>query len=331
MSVTFRLRSLQRLNRFGQEESLYFLESDAAGIAVRPDHGFNCYRWWVKRDGTTHEILYSAPDFFEDIRPTRSGFPILFPFPNRIRHGRMTWAGQDYQLPLNDATGVNAIHGFACRYPWRVLDYHADADSAWIRGEFQASKDGFNTRRLWPGDYRLQIRFVISADSLRVEALAHNPDDHPVPFGLGYHQFFSIPFLGDDNPMIQIPAKAIWELEHNLPTGLVAPVDEVRNLRQGKPFQELQLDDVYTKLNPSTGTWTYLGGVLGKSGSLKMYGSPSFREVVAFTPPHRNAVCLEPYTCTTDAVNLQAHKVDAGWETMGPGGNWSALVEMRLS
>jgi aldose 1-epimerase len=52
--------------------------------------------------------------------------------------------------------------------------------------------------------------------------------------------------------------------------------------------------------------------------------------LVVFTPPHRQAFCVEPYTCTTDAVNLQQRGVDAGWLTLPPGGRWSAVFEMRL-
>ena len=31
---------------------------------------------------------------------------------------------------------------------------------------------------------------------------------------------------------------------------------------------------------------------------------PEFRELVVFTPPHGRSVCLEPYTCVSDAANL---------------------------
>jgi aldose 1-epimerase len=50
---------------------------------------------------------------------------------------------------------------------------------------------------------------------------------------------------------------------------------------------------------------------------------------VAFTPPHRLAVCLEPYTCTTDAINLEQQGVNAGWRVLKPG--TSALAEIRLA
>ena len=35
-------------------------------------------------------------------------------------------------------------------------------------------------------------------------------------------------------------------------------------------------------------------------------------------------LCIEPYTCATDALNLQARGVDAGLLTLPPGGRWSA-------
>jgi aldose 1-epimerase len=42
-------------------------------------------------------------------------------------------------------------------------------------------------------------------------------------------------------------------------------------------------------------------------------------------------VALEPYTCATDAINLQQRGVDAGLLVLGPGGKWQGVVEMRLA
>ena len=38
----------------------------------------------------------------------------------------------------------------------------------------------------------------------------------------------------------------------------------------------------------------------------------SFRELVVFTPFWTQAVCIEPYTCITDAMHLQQERFDAG-------------------
>src|SRR5262245_60069596 len=81
--------------------------------------GFKCRYWQVTLNGDMMELIYSDPHLLDNPVPTRSGFPILFPFPNRIRDCRFVWAGKQYQLPLNDPAKKSAIHCFACRHPWK--------------------------------------------------------------------------------------------------------------------------------------------------------------------------------------------------------------------
>ena len=61
-----------------------------------------------------------------------------------------------------------------------------------------------------------------------------------------------------------------------------------------------------------------LASLQGPRVRLDVLASKDFRDLVVFTPPHRHAVCLEPYTCITDAANLQAKGVDAGWRVWLP-------------
>ena len=42
------------------------------------------------------DILYSAPDWESNPVPTRSGHPILFPFPGRLRDGTFTFEGKTF-------------------------------------------------------------------------------------------------------------------------------------------------------------------------------------------------------------------------------------------
>jgi aldose 1-epimerase len=95
---------------------------------------------------------------------------------------------------------------------------------------------------------------------------------------------------------------------------------------------ELTLDDVLTGLPARAAR---LDGLIeratltgGPGRPLRLFCSPVFREMVVFNPPHRQAFCIEPYTCTTDAINLQAQGVDAGWLVLDPGATWSAVVEL---
>jgi aldose 1-epimerase len=319
----------------GRDATVYTLAGPGQAAEVWPALGFNCFSWTVIESGRVLDLLYSDPALFGDGRPTRSGIPVLFPFPNRIRDGRFTWDGRAYQLPPNDPAQKNAIHGFACRHPWRVVGHGADATSAWITGQFRGSLDAPECRDLWPADYELTLTIRLASGKLRLEAEVFNPDVKPLPFGLGYHPYFKLPFAPGDAAAcpVQVPARSFWRLTESLPDGERLPVDAPRDLAAPRRFGDLKLDDVLTDITTAAGAdgLRDCGTILGDARlSLRVYCSPVFRELVAFTPPHRQAFCVEPYTCATDAINLQSRGVDAGWLTLAPGQRWSAAVEMRV-
>jgi aldose 1-epimerase len=322
----------------GLDPTVHVLEDGAGARAeVWPALGFNCYSWQVEVDGQPLRLLYADPALFNNGRPTRSGIPVLFPFPNRIRAGRFRWGGKDYQLPLNDPAQKNAIHGFACRRPWRVLDQGADATGAWVTGAFRCSQDDPASRALWPADHEIRLTYRLGEGLLRLEAEVSSPEGEALPFGLGYHPYFRLPFTGDgpaDSCLLNVPARSYWVLQENLPTGEKRHVDGPRDLNVVRPFGEITVDDVLTALpdEPPGADGLIERGAIDGGGQTRLHVrcSPDFREVVVFTPPHRQAFCIEPYTCTTDAINLQQRGLDAGWRELPPGRSWSAVVELRI-
>jgi aldose 1-epimerase len=323
--MAFQVRS-EALGRVGGlDPTVYILEGNGERADIWPAQGFNCFRW-LTRAGSV-DVLYADPKFLEGSSPTRTGIPVLFPFPNRIRDGRFTWDGKNYQLPQNDPAKKNAIHGFACRRPWRVVDQGADQTSAWVTGEFQGSRDAADCHDLWPADYRLRITYRLGAGRLRIEARVENPDQQPLPWGLGYHPYFRV---DDRDCFIQVPARHLWELHETLPSGKRRDLDPARDLNEPRLFQDVQVDDVLTDLSgaPRTDGLRLLGVVRRPGAEVRVYSSPSFREAVVFTPPHRQAFCIEPYTCTTDAINLQQRGIDAGLIVLAPGQDWAGIVEI---
>ena len=232
----------QRDNRQGLDKNVFVL-SDATGKSraeVWPALGFNCFRWQTTISGRPVEVLYTDPQLFENGRPTRCGVPILFPFPNRIRDGRFTWEGKTYQLPLEDSTKKNAIHGFACRKPWRVIGSGADESGAWIAGEFQGSVDAPESLAQWPTDYGIRVMYRLTKDRLQIAAGVWNPGKVALPFGLGYHPYFSVPLMPgtcETDHKIEAPARSRWELSENLPTGKRGPADAAHDLRRRAPWR----------------------------------------------------------------------------------------------
>jgi aldose 1-epimerase len=131
-----------------------------------------------------------------------------------------------------------------------------------------------------------------------------------------------------------VPAHEFWELQENLPTGRRLSVDGPRDLNRPRRMSELALDDVLTALPDRP---PRLDGLIeratltaGPGGPLRLFCAPAFRELVVFNPPHRQAFCVEPYTCATDAINLLQRCTETGWLVLPPGGTWSAAVELWL-
>lgn len=319
-------------------DTVYSLRRDSTGTLAEfwPAFGFNCLRWCVKTESGSHELLYHTPEWETNPVPTRSGIPILFPFPNRIRDGVYRDRGKEYRLPLNDSTKKNAIHGFSPRHSWRVFGYQVEADNAWIHADFQPSKDAPETTSLWPEDYVLTIIYRLSDNALQLESRVRNLGTQALPFGLGFHPYLRFPCADADISRYRLhaPARSIWESVDNLPTGQLQAVPDSLNWNRPRTVGSAQLDTLYGDLGCITQRQDglLLRAQLGHDeypGAVQLWTTIDFRESVLFTPPHRQAICIEPYTCATDAVNLQERGIDAGWKTLAPGETWSGTIEFR--
>src|SRR5437763_1561089 len=184
--------------------------------------------------------------------------------------------------------------------PFRVRTAGGGDESAFAALEFLGSRDALECRALWPADYRLTLTWTLTARALTLHAAVQNPDRVPLPFGLGFHPYFRVP--ADGTATMQATARRRWELADSLPTGRLLDLDAAHDLRRPRPVGELALDDVYTDLPPATCALVVCGEVSSATGTVRVSASPDFRDLVLFTPPHRQAACIEPYTCPTDAI-----------------------------
>ena len=294
---------------------------------IAPDLGFNCFEFRAIVAGRPVDVLDAVPGFEAGgLKASGSGIPILFPFPNRIRQGKFHWAGQDYSLPVTDKFG-NAIHGLCLDRPWRVIEQKDDL----VTGQFQLSVDAPDRLHLWPTDFMIEVDYEIVRNRLRANFRIGNPSNKILPWGLGTHPYFKIPLGAESqvgNCLVEVPAARRWELLDRVPTGKILELDEDFDLREGAYVDAVTLDDVYTMVNCDGPQFdcTVMDERAGVQVTLTC--PPIFREIVAFTPPNRAAVCLEPYTCPTDAVNLTARGIDCGWRTLGPGSEFHTWIDI---
>ncbi len=305
--------------------------SSGAFASVLPSFGFNLFDLRLPAAGAVRRMVVAADDFADNpSRPGRNGTPILFPFPNRIRAGKYEFGGKSYQIPV--AANVHAIHGFAIAAKWDVIDQGATADEAFLVGRFHLAEHSPEGRALWPTDAILTVRYALAGRRLTMTATVSNPTDADLPYGFGIHPYFRLPFASKDTTKgrVILPASEYWPLEGYLPTGERKPVDARLDFRKGRSMAGLKLDDVLTGLE-FAGDRCVCRLVDDDLGAEFRLGfDRTFRELVAFTPPQDDTlIAVEPYTQTTDAINLQARGVDAGLRVLGHGKSESMTIVME--
>lgn len=303
-----------------------------ATAKIAAELGFNCYEFIAPVAGELVDVIDAAPDFIEGKASfSGHGIPLLFPFPNRIKGARFTWKGKDYHIPPGKAAynKDNAIHGFCLDRAWKVTDQGEN----FAVGEFQLSREAPDRREYWPADFILEVHYTLKDTTLRADIRVTNPDSVPLPWGFGTHPYFKLPLGKSSHPkhcLIEAPASEQWDLIECLPTGEKRPIPETIDLREGAYFDVLKVDDVLSGLpkGPEPIRCTIYDE--GAGLQLEQITDPVFRELVVYIPPGRAAVCLEPYTCVTDAINLEGKGIDTGWQVLPPGKSWTSWIEIRV-
>lgn len=306
-----------------------------ARASILAGFGFNCYEFVANLKGREVNVLWSEPDFASGTkRPSGSGIPLLFPFPGRLRGTTFPWEGREYSLEAGDGRG-NAIHGFVLNRAWRVLERSPSR----VVGQFQASVDDPAILNQWPADFRVTATYELAGNRLSSAFVFENPDEKTLPCGFGAHPYYRLPLgatSSGDACLVTIPATRQWELVDMLPTGKCYELSRANGYQQGLRFGEMTFDDVFGGLvfdgddcvseivDPESNT------------RLSMRFDRSFRELVVYTPPHRGAVCVEPYSCVPGTVGLDAREgldvsnVDFGLRVLQPGESFTSRVELSV-
>jgi aldose 1-epimerase len=295
---------------------------------ILPGFGFNCFSYRAAHDGGETELIWSEPGFERgDKRASGSGIPLLFPYPGRIRGKTLQWERREYSLEGDDGRG-NAIHGFVLARPWRVLQ-QTDAE---VTAAFQAAVDDPKLLDCWPADFRITVTYRFEHGGLSSAFTIENPGDQPLPFGFGTHPYFCVPLGGAsaDACRVVLPASSRWELAEMLPTGRQHPLDQIEKYHAGLAFGEMAFDDVFCDLQFQDDRCTFQVIDAESRRQLDVEFDRSFRECVVYNPPHRQAVCIEPYTCVPNAVELKEQGIDSGLRVLAPGQSVPMQITIKL-
>lgn len=289
---------------------------------ISPEIGFNLFSLVV--DGV--ELLWTSSEFGSgNASASGSGIPILFPFPGRLTGQEYNYRGNVYRIDSNDGAG-NAIHGFVLDRPWRVVEHRVDR----VVGEFQPSIDDPSVLEQWPTDFIIRCTYEARSDGVAASYVIENPEDKHLPCGLGTHAYFRVP-VGQgiaDEAIVTCPVSERWTLDNLLATGNVESLDSTEPLAQGIRFEKITLDDVFSGITFADGRATATISN-PSSGKVLVYTWDEACELcVIYTPPHREAICMEPYTLVPGGLAFDTG--EHGLIELKGGESFSHSMEIRL-
>ena len=226
----------------------------------------------------------------------------LLPWPNRLADGKYFFRNQELQLPIDEVSRHNAIHGLTRWSSWSVADLQAD------KAQMEHT---IHPRPGYPFTLQLRIEYVLTDTGLSVRTTARNRGQTALPFGAGQHPYLTVGTPLVDSATLQVPAESRLELDpdRRLPTGRMLSVGGTeQDFRAPRTIGPLLLDDCYTGLRrePDGIARVVLSGPEG-GRSVVVWMDQHFRYVMVFsgdslTPERRRrGLAVEPMTCPPNA------------------------------
>lgn len=267
-------------------------EAGANYLAFVP--GFGSCVLELRLNGVSLLDGYHTPAELEANRWAKN--TVLFPFPNRLSDGAFTWDGMTYQFPINEPISGTALHGFGQDKPMQAYDFKMDAAQA--RADCRYSDAG--AQDYYPFPFTFSIHFVLRQGALDIEMRFKNDGQADLPAGLGWHPYFTLAPKIDEMSMQMPDTELVGVDERMIPTGKKYPYNDFTTMR---PIGATVLDNCFA-IPVQDGKFEMV--LAGSAGTMRYWqetGLGKCNFVQVFTPPDRQAIALEPMTCSPDAFN----------------------------
>jgi aldose 1-epimerase len=284
---------------------------------IAPTEGSNLFSFKMgKNDFIYYDSEMPLADYV-------TGMPILFPFPNRIEDAMWTWKGRTY---LQKKNGIPIqLHSLVYDEVWEYIEPKFGMEEVFFSTYLNVNKD-HPIYKGYPFEFRLMLTYKLTSQDLTVTYNVENRDNKEMPFGFAIHPFFN-KLSGEKDTLISVPAlywyetrsdvdkvflnkyKGGFELIPNiLPTcRLKCVYNDEKNLINPVSVGSVDLDNVYTGFLPGDNSYIDYTTLNLK---LNLLFSNDFTHVVVYTPQGKPYFCIEPQTCSTDAINLYAKGID---------------------
>lgn len=250
------------------------------------------------------DVVTSFPA--DSVAPAGHG-AVLAPWPNRLRDGRYTFDGQEYQVPISEPPLATALHGLVMWQRWHVLE---PTDEAHAAGRATTLQLRLAPSAGYPFDLLMTVTYRLSRAGLHVTATGTNLGERTAPYGIGFHPWLSPGGASLDECTVRLDAETRVTVDDRLlPTG-IEPAAGDYDLRVERSLSGLDLDDAFVDvLRDEQGlSWIRLTGPDGRTAAVWMDGSMDTWQVCTgdhINPPsiRRTGLAAEPMSCIADAFN----------------------------
>ena len=211
---------------------------------------------------------------------------LLFPFVNRVKDGKYSFEGQNYQLDINEPENNNAHHGLVYNQHFELLEAINNAENATVGLVHKAdgSAQGF------PFSYQFEVYYTLMAQQLEIKVYITNLSQKAFPYTIGWHPYFYSSDLSQTKIYLNSHQKALFDSR-----GLTQGFEEV-HISEAIHIGDKHFDDCFQLKTPSINFQTPDYKI-----SIEQDIDEPFFQV--YTPPIRSFVALEPTTGLADSFN----------------------------
>jgi aldose 1-epimerase len=294
-------------------ERIHLIKDGEILLTIAPWFGAKLTKLKLPLGGRHFDVLWPVSDNDLEVN-TWYKQSILFPYPNRLKDGKYSFEGKDYQFPINEPDKNNQLHGMLYNVPFQV-------SRSEVRGEIATISlvHRYNgTFEYYPFPFTFEITYTYDASGLDVAFDVSNEGSHNMPFGIGWHPYFQ---LGNsplsENEFTAGPAKALQlDKQRSLPTGVTTD-EELLNF----DLANVALDNAFfLKDKKPSYSLQRKGGP-----KLSFECSEGFSYLQVFTPEAEDSIAVEPMTCHVNAFNNKE-----GIRTLAPNEKFDVSVKLKM-
>lgn len=251
---------------------------------------------------------------------------VLAPWPNRLAGGSYEFAGTRYQLAISEARTGNASHGLVRWANWQLVAQDAASVTLGLTLHPQSG---------YPFALALALTYRLAEDGLTVSTVARNVGTSALPFGLGFHPYFTVGTTLVDDAIFTLPAATSLPTdERMIPSGRDSVAGGPLDFRNARPIGDTIIDTCFTELARDEQGRARIVLAAPDGGpvlTLTLDGAFDFVQVYTGNnlpdpATRRRGLAIEPMTCPANAFNS-----GDGLIALAPGEEFAAAWNIRVT